>query len=259
MQVIARAANILRVLEDKPKGSRSPKSHARSIWRDQPVQRILTALAAEDFVIEAQPGRGTRIGPGLARIAASLASNLTELLHPRSGRAEREVGETVDLSVLSGGSRFSSIRYPVRQRLVALSAVGQRFPLHCTANGKAMLACYPNKQAAAIVEKSIAAHPEHSLVDRANLLKEIVAGRRQASRFRFGRTRFRHWRHRHSCLRFVRTSGRGIDSGAVVPLRRTPKGSRQRPCCVFAAICKRYVVGRANYRDETALENSPAI
>ena len=34
------------------------------------VQRIVAALATEDFVTEAQPGRGVRIGPGLARIAA---------------------------------------------------------------------------------------------------------------------------------------------------------------------------------------------
>jgi hypothetical protein len=43
---------------------------------------IVAALATEDFVVEAQPGRGVRIGPGLARIAASISSDFTLLLHP---------------------------------------------------------------------------------------------------------------------------------------------------------------------------------
>ena len=59
------------------------------------VQRIVAALAAEEFVTEAQPGRGVRIGAGLARIAASLGSNIAELLRPhlhalvRGGRRNR--------------------------------------------------------------------------------------------------------------------------------------------------------------------------
>ena len=99
----------------------------------------MAALATEDFVTEAQPGRGVRIGPGLARIAASLSSNFTEILHPHLVALRDEVGETVDLSILSGGSAVFIDQIPGKQRLVALSGIGERFPLHCTANGKAIL------------------------------------------------------------------------------------------------------------------------
>jgi DNA-binding IclR family transcriptional regulator len=178
VQVIARAASILRVLEERPEGLTLAEIARKAGLARSTVQRILTALAAEDFVIEAQPGRGTRIGPGLARIAASLASNLTELLHARLVALSEEFGETIDLSILSGGSAVFIDQVPGRHRLVALSAVGQRFPLHCTANGKAMLACYPQKEAAVLIDKSVAAHPDHSLADRAKLLKEIAKARR---------------------------------------------------------------------------------
>ena len=110
--------------------------------------------------------------------AASLASNLTELLHARLVALSEEFGETIDLSILSGGSAVFIDQVPGRHRLVALSAVGQRFPLNCTANGKAMLACYPQKEAAVLIDKSVAAHPDHSLADRAKLLKEIAKARR---------------------------------------------------------------------------------
>jgi DNA-binding IclR family transcriptional regulator len=186
VQVIARAANILRVLEDRPEGlTLTEIAHKVDLARST-VQRIITALAAEDFVTEAQPGRGTRIGPGLARIAASLASNHTELLHTRLVGLSEKVGETVDLSILSGGSAVFIDQIPGRQRLVALSAIGQRFPLHCTANGKAMLACYPQKQVPHLVDKSVAVHADHPPAARIKLLNEIETARRRHLAFDLG-------------------------------------------------------------------------
>lgn len=186
VQVIARAARILRLLEERPEGLTLAEIARQAGLARSTVQRILTALAAEDFVVEAQPGRGTRIGPGLARIAASLAVNLTELLHARLVALRDEFGETVDLSILSGGSAVFIDQIPGRQRLVALSAVGERFPLHCTANGKAMLACYQNEHAAALIDRSVATHPDHPLVDRAKLLREIETARRRHLAFDLG-------------------------------------------------------------------------
>jgi len=179
IQVIARAASILRALEARPAGL-SLAEIAREVGLARStVQRIVGALAAEDFVAEAQPGRGARVGPGLARIAASLGSSSVELVRPHLRALSEEVGETVDLSVLSGGSAVFVDQIPGRHRLIALSAVGERFPLHCTANGKAMLACFAQQDTAALIDKSVIAHPSHRLADRAKLLKEIEAVRRR--------------------------------------------------------------------------------
>src|ERR1700757_5018266 len=74
VQVIARAASVLRALEGSPEGL-SLAQIAREVGLARStVQRIVAALATEDFVTEAQPGRGVRIGPGLARKAASISS-----------------------------------------------------------------------------------------------------------------------------------------------------------------------------------------
>lgn len=128
VQVIARAASVLRALEGKPEGL-SLAQIAREVGLARStVQRIVAALAAEDFVSEAQPGRGVRIGAGLARIAASISSNLTDILHPYLVALRDEVGETVDLSILSGGSAVFIDQIAGQQRLVALSGIGERFP-----------------------------------------------------------------------------------------------------------------------------------
>ena len=249
VQVIARAASILRVLEDRPEGLTLNEIARKVDLARSTVQRILTALAAEDFVIEAQPGRGTRIGPGLARIAGSLAANITELLHTRLVALSEKVGETVDLSILSGGSAVFIDQIPGRQRLVALSAVGQRFPLHCTANGKAMLACYANKQAAALVDKSAASHPDHALLDRARLLREIATARRKHLAFDLGE----HDRGIGAVGVAVFDSfGRPVAVSIPVPWSRF--GERRaylaKTLLGFREEMKAVVSGRANHRDD---------
>lgn len=186
VQVIARAASVLRALEGRPEGL-SLGQIAREVGLARStVQRIVAALATEDFVTEAQPGRGVRIGPGLARIAASISSNITEILHPHLVALRDEVGETVDLSILSGGSAVFIDQIPGQQRLIALSGIGERFPLHCTANGKAILACFNRQDVVSLIDKSVGEHPEHHLSDRAKLLRELDAIRRKHLAFDLG-------------------------------------------------------------------------
>ena len=176
IQVIARAASILRTLESHPDGlSLGQIAKSVSLARST-VQRIVAALAAEDFVVASGPG-DVRIGAGLVRIAASVSTNTTDLIRPHLRTLGETVGETVDLAVLSGGSTLFVDQVPGRHRLVALSAVGERFPLHCTANGKAILACFSADDAEELIEKSIAEHPDFPVRNRARLRKELAAVR----------------------------------------------------------------------------------
>jgi DNA-binding IclR family transcriptional regulator len=178
IQVIARAAEILRVLERQPDGlSLGQIAKAVDLARST-VQRIVAALAREDFVSSAGPNGGVRIGAGLVRLAASVGSDTAELLRPHLRSLSEEVGETVDLAVLSGGSALFIDQMPGRKRLVALSAIGERFPLHCTANGKAILACFAEPDAADLIERSLAEHPEFPLRDRAALMREVAGARK---------------------------------------------------------------------------------
>ncbi|MDB5568940.1 MAG: IclR family transcriptional regulator [Hyphomicrobiales bacterium] len=173
IQVIARAASVLRALESHPEGL-SLGQIAKSVGLARStVQRIVSALAAEDFLIAAGPGGGVRIGPGLARLAQSVNSNAVEMVRPYLRALGEEVEETVDLATLSGGSVVFMDQAPGKRRLIALSAIGERFPLHCTANGKAVLACFAPEDAAELIDKSLSEHPGYPLRNRRALLREI--------------------------------------------------------------------------------------
>jgi DNA-binding IclR family transcriptional regulator len=185
IQVIARAAAILRVLAREPDGlSLGQIAKAAGLARST-VQRIVAALAMENFVTTAGPNAGVRIGAGLIGIGAAVGSSTIALLRPHLRALSEEVGETVDLAVLSGGSAVFVDQVPGRQRLAAMSAVGERFPLHCTANGKAILACVAEADVLALVEKSIAEHPDHPLTDHYALMHDLGRTRQTHLAFDF--------------------------------------------------------------------------
>lgn len=140
VQVIARAAAVLRALRDNPDGlSLGELARLLSLPRST-VQRIVDALDVENLVIAASPTRGVRLGPALLALAKATRFEIAELARPAMQEISRECGETVDLSLLDGDKLVFLDQVAGVHRLRAESAIGVSFPLHSTAPGKAMLA-----------------------------------------------------------------------------------------------------------------------
>ncbi|HXP66634.1 MAG TPA: IclR family transcriptional regulator [Steroidobacteraceae bacterium] len=145
IQVIARAASVLRALEGEQTGLSLTQIAERVNLARSTVQRIVDALRAEHFVIAATPTSGVRLGPALIRLAASASVDFDLITRPLMVKLSQKLGETVDLSVLKGFSAIFTDQVQGAHRLRAVSAVGDSFPLHCTANGKALLSVMPQE------------------------------------------------------------------------------------------------------------------
>jgi IclR family acetate operon transcriptional repressor len=140
IQVIARAAQVLRALQHHPDGaSLGDLAKAVDLPRST-VQRIVDALDAEGFVIAASARGGVRLGPALLGLAAATRFGIEELARPTVEALAKETGETVDLSIASHDKMVFVDQVPGIHRLAAVSAVGVSFPMHGCANGKAVLA-----------------------------------------------------------------------------------------------------------------------
>lgn len=140
VQVIKRAAKILRALERNPSGM-SLAMIAKEVGLPRPtVQRIVSALAAERLVISGDGSKGARLGPGLVSLGLAARSDLHSMIQPLLVGLSASVEETVDLSIRDGQVIVIIEAISEWRRLRAGSAVGQTFPLHCCANGKALLA-----------------------------------------------------------------------------------------------------------------------
>lgn len=140
IQVIGRAAAVLRALENEEKGLSLGQIAARVSLPRSTVQRIVAALEAEQFVISASSPGGIRLGPAMLRLAASVNTSTAELARPFITQLSEDLAETVDVSIPKGDRLIFVDQVVGSQRLRTVSAVGEAFPLFCTANGKAFLA-----------------------------------------------------------------------------------------------------------------------
>ncbi|WP_290867339.1 IclR family transcriptional regulator [Aquabacterium sp.] len=153
IQVIARAAAVLRALKDHPQGlSLGELAKLLGLARST-VQRIVEALDRENLVIAASPTRGVRLGPALLALAAATRFEVAEIARPILQEISLECGETVDLSILDGDKLVFVEQIVGVHRLRAESAIGVSFPLHSTAPGKAMLALMTDEERANLKPK----------------------------------------------------------------------------------------------------------
>lgn len=148
IQVIARAATLLRALERRPDGlSLGELAKAVSLPRST-VQRLVDALDNEGFVMAASATTGVRLGPMLLALAAATRFHIAEVARETLKSLAKETGETVDLSLVDQEKVVFIDQVAGTHRLTAMSAVGVSFPLHSSANGKALLAAMGNDEVA---------------------------------------------------------------------------------------------------------------
>jgi IclR family transcriptional regulator, acetate operon repressor len=142
IRVIARAADILKMLGQHPEGM-TLREIANSVNLPRStVQRIVKALDDANFVIAASPTSGVRLGPALTLLAGSARQvDLEDVFQPLLDQLNRDCGETIDLSVFGNDKMVVVSQAPgIQHGLVWSTAVGSTLPLHASAPGKALLA-----------------------------------------------------------------------------------------------------------------------
>ena len=162
IQVIARAAEMFRLLQAHPGGLNQAEIGERLGMARSTVSRILNALDDEGLVASRAARGRIGSGPEIARMATTVRRSVVTDAHPFMEELSRELEETVDLSILDGDRATFVDQVVSPHRLRAISAVGESFPLHCCANGKALLANSASRRAGSGgAEPACPAHREH--------------------------------------------------------------------------------------------------
>ncbi len=146
IQVIARAAAVLRALKDCQTGLSLGQIADRVALPRSTVQRIVAALIDERLLV-ATRAAGVRLGPELQALAEAARTNTVDLCRPHLTALMAATGETVDLSALRGGQMVFLDQVQGSHRLRAVSSVGEHFPLTTTANGRAALSILAEQDA----------------------------------------------------------------------------------------------------------------
>jgi DNA-binding IclR family transcriptional regulator len=183
VQVIARAAAILRTLEAENAGLSLGQIAQRVNLARSTVQRIVSALETEKLVIAATPNGRVRLGPTILRLAASVRSDFIALARPYLERLSAELHETVDLSTVGKDHLVFIDQVIGPQRLRTVSAVGETFPLYCTANGKAYLAQLSETAIEALIGKAYESRTPKTHRRYEQLLEDLKSARRNGVAF----------------------------------------------------------------------------
>jgi DNA-binding IclR family transcriptional regulator len=172
IQVIARAAEVLRRLARARAGlGISELARALGLPRST-THRIVRALCDEGLVRATGGGR-YNIGSGLVGLAEMGRGDLRAEVAPHLKQLSALLGETVDLAVLSGAEVLFVDQHLSNQSLRVVSEIGARFPAHCTANGKALLAELPATSVQQLLPRALTARTRHTITRRDLLLHEL--------------------------------------------------------------------------------------
>lgn len=178
VQVITRAASIMRALEDTTTGLSLGEIAIKVGLARSTVQRIVAALESEKLVVAASPAGRVRLGPTILRLAGSVRTDFVALAKPFLMELSKELHETVDLASIKGDHLVFIDQVIGSQRLRTVSAVGESFPLYCTANGKAYLAELSDGEIEALIGKTYKARTPNTLTRLPQLLDDIRNTRR---------------------------------------------------------------------------------
>ncbi|MDH4113363.1 MAG: IclR family transcriptional regulator [Actinomycetota bacterium] len=106
------------------------------------ASRLIATLAERNFVERDPISEKYRLGFGLISLAGAAVggNDLVRAARPILDDLAERTRETVNLGVLSGESVVYVDQVTGTRSIVSVSWVGQRTPLHCTSNGKVLLA-----------------------------------------------------------------------------------------------------------------------
>jgi IclR family transcriptional regulator, acetate operon repressor len=153
IQVLRRAAAALDEIAAEPGRLRLVDLGERLGLAKSTARRLLVALVEVGLANVDSHGRFS-LGERLLGFGSAAGAHVSAIFRPTIERVARATdGETVDLSILRGQRMWFVDQIESSHRLRAVSAIGVRFPLDTTANGKAALAALDEAEAQAAIAR----------------------------------------------------------------------------------------------------------
>ncbi|NWA11456.1 IclR family transcriptional regulator [Pseudomonas gingeri] len=182
IQVIARAAAILRCLENEPGGLSLGAIAKRIDLPRSTVQRLVDALALEQL-LEIQGPAGVRLGPALMRLASHSHVDVTQKARPYLEQLSRETGETVVLLHASGAELLILQMAVSNQPLRVVPDASSFLTMHATSGGKVLLARMSDEAVTQLLGKNLKSLTPRTQTHLPDLLAELAHVRRTGVAF----------------------------------------------------------------------------
>lgn len=176
IQVISRAAAILRCLESEPAGLSLGAIAKRIELPRSTVQRLVDALAQEQL-LEIQGAAGVRLGPALMRLATHSHVDITQRAAPYLEELSRRTGETAALAHATG-IELTLLHCVVSTQELRVAPVANTFlTIHATSGGKVLLAGLEDGQVEKLLPQRLKIITPHTIATRVRLLEDLATVR----------------------------------------------------------------------------------
>jgi DNA-binding IclR family transcriptional regulator len=142
------------------------------------VSRILATLQVNQLVERNQAGGRFQLGVGLVALAGSMLSNL-DIVKLARPTLEVMADESVSLCLWDGRQAVSVHQALGARAVKHFAPPGRRNPAHCTATGKAFLACLPAADVAKLLRGHLEPYTRHTITDPTELLRQLDDIRRR--------------------------------------------------------------------------------
>lgn len=140
------------------------------------ASRLLATLEAHDLVVQHEESGKYALGFGLVHLARAVTSgfDLKRRARPACEQLAEDTGETVVLAILDDDEVMNIDQVISRaSSVVSMSWLGRRTPMHCSANGKALLANLPQRRRAALLDGPLEALTPRTITDSEELERQL--------------------------------------------------------------------------------------
>jgi len=137
--------------------------------------RYISALRAQHLIEETPDGAGYRLGSRILELAATMSRRpLRDTVQPYLEEISRETGETTILCVLRGHVGVCMEKVEGHHALRVSYELGDTYPLHAAATGKAILAYLdPDERDAILNDVGLPRLTETTITRRSDLTREL--------------------------------------------------------------------------------------
>ena len=179
IQSVRRAAGLLKAFESGPAELGVSELSRKVALHKSTVSRLLATLEQEGL-LERVPGADKyRLGFMLVRLAGQVThfGDARAAARPTLVALTERSGETVHLAVLDGDLVVNVEQLSGPHLVQEGNWIGRRTPLHCVANGKALLAFRPPADVERVLAGPLPRLTAHTLTDPDRLREELATVR----------------------------------------------------------------------------------
>jgi len=180
IQSVDRAATILEILARDGEAGVTEVARELGVHKST-ASRLLAALDRRELVTQDTARGKFRLGAGIVRLAgaASRRLDVVQESRPVCRALAQEVGETVNLAIMSGRDALYLDQVAGPAALSPHNWAGQRIPLHATSDGKVLLAYLPEAALAECLTPPLARFTDRTVTAADDFRRLLAEVRRQ--------------------------------------------------------------------------------